>query len=59
LGGGSTTLARAIALEAVKAKRWVAYIDAERTLAAQDWAALGRTRRFWVIRTKAPEQAAW
>jgi hypothetical protein len=59
LGGGSTTLVRAIAIQAVKAKRWVAYIDAERTLAPKDWAALGKTGRFWTIRPKAPEQAPW
>jgi hypothetical protein len=59
LGGGSTTLARAIAIQAVKAKRWVAYIDAERTLAPKDWAALGKSGRFWTIRPPAPDKAAW
>lgn len=59
LGGGSTTLARAIAVQAVKGKRWVAYIDATRTLAPRDWAALGKSGRFWVIRPPAPDKAAW
>ncbi|MEW5917235.1 MAG: hypothetical protein AB1762_12560 [Gemmatimonadota bacterium] len=59
LGGGSTTLARAVASQALKAKRWVAYIDAERTLAARDWAALGKSGRFWVIRPPSVETAAW
>ncbi|HEV8362644.1 MAG TPA: hypothetical protein VGQ52_03940 [Gemmatimonadaceae bacterium] len=59
LGGGSTTLVRAIAIQAVKAKRWVAYIDAERTLAPRDWAALGKSGRFWTIRPPSPDKAAW
>ncbi|MGH7710865.1 MAG: hypothetical protein ACREOG_06250 [Gemmatimonadaceae bacterium] len=59
LGGGSTTLARAVASQALKAKRWVAYIDAERTLAPKDWAALGKSGRFWVIRPSTPDKAAW
>lgn len=59
LGGGSTTLVRAIAIQAIKAKRWVAYIDAERTLAPRDWAALGRSGRFWTIRPPSPDKAAW
>jgi hypothetical protein len=37
----------------------VAYIDAERTLAAQDWVALGKSGRFWVIRPPSIEKAAW
>ncbi|MGQ0640614.1 MAG: hypothetical protein ACT4P6_07565 [Gemmatimonadaceae bacterium] len=59
LGGGSTTLARAIAIQAVKAKRWVAYIDAERTLSPKDWAALGKSGRFWTIRPPTPDKATW
>jgi len=59
LGGGSTTLVRTIAIQAVKAKRWVAYIDAERTLAPRDWAALGRSGRFWTIRPPSADKAAW
>ena len=59
LGGGSTTLARAIASQSLLAKGWVAYIDAERTLAPRDWAALGRSGRFWVIRPPGPDKAAW
>jgi len=59
LGGGSTTLARAVASQALKAKRWVAYIDAERMLAPKDWAALGKSGRFWTIRPPTPDKAAW
>ncbi|MGQ0641466.1 MAG: hypothetical protein ACT4P6_11995, partial [Gemmatimonadaceae bacterium] len=59
LGGGSTTLARAVVTQAIRGKLWVAYIDAARTLAARDWAALGNSGRFWVIRPPAPEKAAW
>lgn len=59
LGGGSTTLARAIASQSLQTKGWVAYVDAERTLAPRDWAALGRTGRFWVVRPTTPERAAW
>jgi len=49
-GSGKTTLVRAIVARALADKRWVAYIDATRTLAAADWAALAETERLWIVR---------
>jgi recombination protein RecA len=54
---GRTTLARRLVAEVLAAGRWVAVIDAERTLAPQDWADLGA--RLVVIRPHDAERAAW
>lgn len=49
-GSGKTTLVRAIVAQALADKRWVAYIDAGRTLAPTDWAPLAETGRLWIVR---------
>ncbi len=41
-GSGKTTLVRQIVAGAIAARRWVAYVDATRTLAPRDWTALTR-----------------
>jgi hypothetical protein len=37
----------------------VAYVDANRTLAPRDWAALGAYDGLWVVRPDAPARGAW
>lgn len=54
---GRTTLARRVVAQVLSAGRWVAVIDATRTLAAQHWAGLGA--RLVVIRPHDPAKAAW
>jgi recombination protein RecA len=54
---GRTTLARRVAAQVLQAGRWVAIIDATRTLAPQDWAGLGA--RLVVIRPHDASRAAW
>lgn len=54
---GRTTLARRLATQVLQAGRWVAIIDATRTLAPQDWAGLGA--RLVVIRPHEGSRAAW
>jgi recombination protein RecA len=54
---GRTTVARRLAAQVLQAGRWVAYIDASRTLAPQDWAGLGS--RLVVIRPHDGTKAAW
>lgn len=54
---GRTTLARRLAAQVLQAGRWVAIIDATRTLAPQDWAGLGA--RLVVIRPHEGSRAAW
>lgn len=54
---GRTTVARRLAAQVLQAGRWVAYIDATRTLAPQDWAGLGS--RLVVIRPHDDTRAAW
>lgn len=54
---GRTTLARRVVAQALAAGRWVAIIDAARTLAPQDWASLGA--RLVVVRPRDPTRAAW
>jgi len=49
-GSGKTTLVREIVAQALADKRWVAYIDAARTLAPADWASLATTDRLWIVR---------
>ena len=54
---GRTTLARRLVAQVLQAGRWVAVIDATRTLAPQDWAGLGA--RLVVIRPPDAERAPW
>ncbi len=54
---GRTTLARRIVSQVLSAGRWVAIVDATRTLAAQSWAGLGD--RLVVIRPHDPTRATW
>jgi hypothetical protein len=59
---GKLTLLRQIVDAAVARGEWVAYIDASRTLAPRDWAALGGGERgLWVVRPPAKDAAksAW
>ena len=58
-GSGATTLARSLVASAIRDKRWVAYIDAARTLAPADWAPLAATGRLWVVRPGAGDRGAW
>jgi hypothetical protein len=58
-GSGKATLARALVARAIAAGRWVAYIDATRTLAPRDWAPMATNGRLWVIRPRNPDRGAW
>jgi hypothetical protein len=58
-GSGVTTLARQLVGAALAAGWWVAYVDAARTLAPRDWAALGTNEGLWVVRPTDPARAAW
>ncbi|MEO6445551.1 MAG: ATPase domain-containing protein, partial [Gemmatimonadaceae bacterium] len=53
-GSGKTTLIRTIVAQAIADKRWVAYIDAGRTLAPADWASLAASDRLWIVRPPPP-----
>jgi hypothetical protein len=56
-GAGRTTVARRLVAEVLAADRWVVIVDAERTLAPQDWAGLGA--RLVVIRPHDATRAPW
>jgi hypothetical protein len=58
-GSGKTTLARQLVESAAGEGLWVAYVDAERTLAPQDWAHLGEGQGVWMIRPRDPTRAGW
>jgi hypothetical protein len=58
-GSGATTLTRGIVAGALADKRWVAYVDATRTLAPGDWTALSATGRLWIVRPPEHDQGAW
>jgi len=58
-GSGRTTIARQLVATTLHAGWWVAYIDASRTLAARDWAALGAHDSLWVVRPDTPQRGAW
>lgn len=58
-GSGRTTLVRQLVTAAVAARRWVAVVDASRTLAPRDWAALGESGRLWVVRPPRHDRGAW
>lgn len=38
---------------------WVAYIDASRTLAPREWAALGEREGLWMVRPRSAERGPW
>jgi hypothetical protein len=58
---GRTTMLRRIVAAVAARRMWVAYVDAGRTLAARDWAAVrGRDGdELWVIRPPLPSRAPW
>jgi len=58
-GSGRTTFARQLVSATLHAGWWVAYVDADRTLAPRDWAALGAYDGLWVVRPDAPARGAW
>jgi hypothetical protein len=58
-GSGATSLARSLVASAISDKRWVAYIDAGRTLAPADWAPLAGSGRLWIVRPPTGEHGAW
>jgi len=58
-GSGRTTFARQLVSASLHAGWWVAYIDAARTLAPRDWAALGAYDGLWVVRPNDPARGAW
>lgn len=58
-GSGVTTFARHLVAAALTAGWWVAYVDAARTLAPRDWAALGTHEGLWVVRPSDAARGAW
>jgi hypothetical protein len=58
-GSGRTTFARQLVAATLRAGWWVAYVDAARTLAPRDWAALGAHDGLWVVRPDDPNRGAW
>ncbi len=59
-GSGRTTVIRQVVAATLRAGWWVAYVDAARTLAPRDWAALGaHDDSLWVVRPEDPNRGAW
>jgi hypothetical protein len=58
-GSGCTTIARQLVAATLQAGWWVAYVDAARTLAPRDWAALGAHDGLWVVRPDDSSRGAW
>ncbi len=58
-GSGTTTLTRSIVSGALADKRWVAYIDATRTLAPADWTDLSASGRLWIVRPPERDRGPW
>lgn len=58
-GSGLTTVARHLVATTLRAGWWVAYVDATRTLAPRDWAALGSHEGLWVVRPEDGTRGAW
>ena len=59
-GSGRTSMLRTLVTAVATGGRWVAYIDATRTLAPRDWAHVGSERApLWMIRPTTPARAAW
>ncbi|MBX9927593.1 MAG: hypothetical protein K2X99_01660, partial [Gemmatimonadaceae bacterium] len=60
LGHGRTTFLRQCVTHALARGSWVAVIDATRTLAARDWAAVHtEVDGLWMVRPKDPARGAW
>ena len=59
-GSGRTSMLRTLVAAAATGGRWVAYIDAARTLAPRDWAHVGSERApLWIIRPTTSARATW
>jgi recombination protein RecA len=59
-GSGRTSMLRTLVTAVATGGRWVAYIDATRTLAPRDWAHIGSERApLWIIRPTTSARAAW
>lgn len=59
-GSGRTSMLRTLVTAVATGGRWVAYIDATRTLAPRDWAHIGSERApLWMIRPTNPARATW
>ena len=59
-GSGRTSMLRTIVAAVATGGRWVAYIDATRTLAPRDWAHVGSDRApLWMIRPTSSARATW
>jgi hypothetical protein len=59
-GSGRTSMLRTLVAAVATGGRWVAYIDATRTLAPRDWAHVGSERApLWIIRPASAARAPW
>jgi len=59
-GSGRTSMLRTLVTAAASGGRWVAYIDATRTLAPRDWAHVGSERApLWIVRPANAAKATW
>ncbi len=59
-GSGRTSMLRTLVTTVATGGRWVAYIDATRTLAPRDWAHVGSERApLWIIRPPSAAKASW
>lgn len=59
-GSGRTSMLRTLVTAVATGGRWVAYIDAARTLAPRDWAHVGSERApLWIIRPTTSARATW
>lgn len=59
-GSGRTSMLRTLVAAVATGGRWVAYIDATRTLAPRDWAHVGSDRApLWMIRPTSSARATW
>ena len=59
-GSGRTSMLRTLVAAVATGGRWVAYIDATRTLAPRDWAHVGSERApLWIIRPTTSARATW
>ena len=58
-GSGTSTIVQGVVESASAQGIWVAYVDAQRTLAPQDWAHLGERDGVWMIRPEDPRRGVW
>ena len=59
-GSGRTSMLRTLVTAVATGGRWVAYIDATRTLAPRDWAHVGSDRApLWIVRPGNAARAPW